>query len=174
MYFSRPHLCSIHISMVRMNAPRSTVNKYFWTPPPRILSLTEGEGGFGIDDKTHAHLDGSGLSTWIYDQYYISDPFVYSAFNGGGGSRMCDKQHAYICGQQASAQINGSKCFSDPPDWSIFNWGGGSRMESFLWRAPVYTWHRSTGPESHRLLRTDIPSSPPDVIIHLSRKSHIP
>jgi hypothetical protein len=65
-----------------------------FSDPPRVLYLTEGPGGSGIDDKTRMHLDGSGLSAQIYDQYWIPDPLVYSAFNGGGVYGMCDKQSA--------------------------------------------------------------------------------
>jgi hypothetical protein len=83
MYFPCLHLCSVHISMARMIAPRSTVSISFRTPPT-ILSLMEG-GWYEIADKTHAHLDGSFLSVYIYDQYWIPDPPIHSSFNGGGG-----------------------------------------------------------------------------------------
>jgi hypothetical protein len=146
-----------------MFAPRSTVDKSFRTPPT-VLPLTVGGGGGGGPESEiiYAHIWTAQASTprsTVYIGFRTPPPiFAFNGGGGGGGSRMCFKDHAQICGRKESAQINGSWYFSDPPDRSTFNGGGGgSRMEFYSGGPPIYTWHESIGPESHRLLLSDIP-----------------
>jgi hypothetical protein len=70
---------------------------------------------------------------------------------------MCVKDHSQICGRKESAQINGSRYFLDPPTDLPLTVGGGSKMEFYSGGPPIYTWHESIGPKSHRLLLSDIP-----------------
>jgi hypothetical protein len=159
IYFPRPHLCTTHISTVQMILPKSMVEKSFRTPPPppTVLPLTE-VGGSRITDNACAHLDDPSFDAKIYGLYWIPDPPIRSAFNGGGGGLKCVIKivHRYVVERKVRRSMAQGVFWTPVIDLPLMV-GGRSGMESYSGGPPIYTWHESTGPESHRLLLSDIP-----------------
>jgi hypothetical protein len=113
----RPHLCSLHISMVLIVAPRSTVDRAFRTPPTVLLLTEGGGGGGGPESMIRLALIWTAQDRALKSTVNIgfrTPPSILPLMEGGG-SGMSDKQSAKICGSETGAQINGPKWISDPP-----------------------------------------------------------
>jgi hypothetical protein len=135
MFCPRPHLCSCHVSMVQMIAPRSMVDRSFRTPPT-VLPLTEGGGGGPESLIRPARIwtaqDRARKST--INVGFWTPPSILPLMEGGGPECVIKSVHRSAAQRQARRSM-AQDVFRTPPTDLLLTGGGGGGPE----------WYYSSG-----------------------------
>jgi hypothetical protein len=124
--FSAPHLCSLHISMVLIVAPKSTVDISFRTPPT-VLPLTGGGGG-GLESlirpaRIWTAQDRARRST--VNIGFRTPPSVLPLMEGGGGPECVIKGVQRSAARKQALRSMAQNVFRTPPTDLLLTGGGG-------------------------------------------------
>jgi hypothetical protein len=125
----RPHLCTAHVSMAQMIAPRSTVDKSFRTPPT-VLPLTVGGGGGGPESLImYARIwtaQVSALRSTVCIGFRTPPSILPLMEGGGGGGLECVLKSMHRSAVKRKARRSMAQgIFRTPPTDLPLTVGGG-------------------------------------------------
>jgi hypothetical protein len=125
--------------MVGEQAPRSMVDRSFWTPPDRsTFNGGGGGGGSGIENKKGTYTNNSNVRVQIHDLDWILDPPDRSSFNGGGGLKCwLNIAHRPTVENKVHKSIAHGLFQTPPTDLSITE-GEGLEWVVFWWAPYLY------------------------------------
>jgi hypothetical protein len=158
----------MHRSCINGSDVRAQIygGQVFPDPPDRSTFNGGGGGGGGPESEImYARIWTAQVSVPRSTVYigFRTPPSILPLMEGGGGGGgpECVLKITHRSAVERKARRSTAQgIFRTPPTdlpLTVGGGGGGSGMEFYSGGPPIYTWHESIGPESHRLLLSDIP-----------------